>query len=133
MRTQVRKNLYLCENLRTMATTQTKKINWLFPDPDVEVTEEDILAEIRRAERFGHTDRTDYYKSRRTEGAARADESSLSVCREATEEDGSQSAENAERLGHTEITEITERVSALQRSENSHTDLTDLTDYNKSR
>lgn len=53
MRTQVRKNLYLCENLRTMATTQTKKINWLFPDPDVEVTEEDILAEIRRAERSG--------------------------------------------------------------------------------
>lgn len=36
-----------------MATTQTKKINWLFPDPDVEVTEEDILAEIRRAERSG--------------------------------------------------------------------------------
>lgn len=34
-----------------MATTKTKKINWLFPDPEVEVTEEDILAEIKRAER----------------------------------------------------------------------------------
>ena len=34
-----------------MATTKTKKINWLFPDPEVEVTEEDIVAEIRRAER----------------------------------------------------------------------------------
>ena len=53
MRTQVRKNSYLCEKLSTMATTQTKKINWLFPDPDVEVTEEDVLAEIRRAERSG--------------------------------------------------------------------------------
>ena len=53
MRPQVRKNSYLCEKLSTMATTQTKKINWLFPDPDVEVTEEDILAEIRRAERSG--------------------------------------------------------------------------------
>ncbi len=50
---QIQKSLYLCENLRTMATTQTKKINWLFPDPDMEVTEEDILAEIRRAERSG--------------------------------------------------------------------------------
>ena len=37
-----------------MATTTTKKINWLFPDPDVEVTEEDIQAEIRRAERSGN-------------------------------------------------------------------------------
>jgi len=36
-----------------MATTQTKKINWLFPAPNVEVTEEDIVAEIRRAERSG--------------------------------------------------------------------------------
>lgn len=36
-----------------MATTKTKKINWLFPDPNVEVTEEDILTEIRRAERSG--------------------------------------------------------------------------------
>lgn len=36
-----------------MATTKTKKINWLFLDPNVEVTEEDILAEIRRAERSG--------------------------------------------------------------------------------
>ena len=34
-----------------MATTKTKRINWLFPNPDVEVTEEDIVAEIRRAER----------------------------------------------------------------------------------
>jgi hypothetical protein len=39
--------------MRTMATTKTKQINWLFPDPDVEVTEEDIQAEIRRAERSG--------------------------------------------------------------------------------
>lgn len=53
MRPQVQKNSYLCEKLSTMATTQTKKINWLFPDPDVEVTEEDIMAEIRRAERSG--------------------------------------------------------------------------------
>lgn len=36
-----------------MATATTKKINWLFPDPDVEVKEEDIQAEIRRAERSG--------------------------------------------------------------------------------
>ena len=36
-----------------MATATTKKINWLFPDPDVEVTEVDIQAEIRRAERSG--------------------------------------------------------------------------------
>ena len=36
-----------------MATTKTKRINWLFPNPNVEVTEEDILAEIRRAERSG--------------------------------------------------------------------------------
>ena len=36
-----------------MATTKTKQINWLFPDPNVEVTEEDIQAEIRRAERSG--------------------------------------------------------------------------------
>lgn len=36
-----------------MATTKTKQINWLFPDLDVEVTEEDIQAEIRRAERSG--------------------------------------------------------------------------------
>jgi hypothetical protein len=34
-----------------MATTKTKQINWLFPDPDVEVTLEDYRAEIRRAER----------------------------------------------------------------------------------
>ena len=34
-----------------MATATTKKINWLFPDPDVEVTLEDYRAEIRRAER----------------------------------------------------------------------------------
>lgn len=34
-----------------MATTKTKRINWLFPDPNVEVTEDDIVAEIRRAER----------------------------------------------------------------------------------
>ncbi len=36
-----------------MATTKSKQINWLFPDPNVEVTEEDIQAEIRRAERSG--------------------------------------------------------------------------------
>lgn len=34
-----------------MANTQTRKINWLFPDPDTEVTEEDFEKEIRRAER----------------------------------------------------------------------------------
>ena len=36
-----------------MATTKTKRINWLFPDSNVEVTEDDIVAEIRRAERSG--------------------------------------------------------------------------------
>lgn len=36
-----------------MASTKTKKINWLFPDPNVEVSEEEVLAEIRRAERSG--------------------------------------------------------------------------------
>lgn len=36
-----------------MANTQTKKINWLFTDPDTEVTEEDFEKEIRRAERSG--------------------------------------------------------------------------------
>ena len=34
-----------------MATTQTKKINWLFPDPDVEVTLEDYRDKIREDER----------------------------------------------------------------------------------
>ena len=50
---QIQKSLYLCENLRTMATTQTKKINWLFPDPDVEVTLEDYRNKIREDERSG--------------------------------------------------------------------------------
>ena len=50
---QIQKSLYFCGNLKAMATATTKKINWLFPDPDVEVTEEDIQAEIRRAERSG--------------------------------------------------------------------------------
>jgi len=36
-----------------MATTQTKKINWLFPDPDVEVTLEDYRNKIREDERSG--------------------------------------------------------------------------------
>lgn len=50
---QIQKSLYFCGKLKTMATTKTKQINWLFPDPDVEVTEEDVQAEIRRAERSG--------------------------------------------------------------------------------
>ena len=36
-----------------MATTQTKKINWLFPDPDVEVTMEDYIDKIREDEKSG--------------------------------------------------------------------------------
>ncbi len=36
-----------------MATTKTKKINWLFPDPDVEVTLEDYRDKIREDERSG--------------------------------------------------------------------------------
>ena len=36
-----------------MATTQTKKINWLFPDPDVEVTLEDYRNKIREDEKSG--------------------------------------------------------------------------------
>ena len=51
--TQIQKSLYFCRKMRTMATTKSKQINWLFPDPNVEVTEEDIQAEIRRAERSG--------------------------------------------------------------------------------
>lgn len=35
------------------STTQTKKINWLFPDPDVEVTLEDYGNKIREDERSG--------------------------------------------------------------------------------
>lgn len=36
-----------------MATTKTKKINWLFPDPDVEVTLEDYRNKIREDEKSG--------------------------------------------------------------------------------
>ena len=36
-----------------MATTQTKQINWLFPDPDVEVTLEDYRKKIHEDERSG--------------------------------------------------------------------------------
>ena len=36
-----------------MATATTKKINWLFPDPDIEVTEEDYRNKIREDERSG--------------------------------------------------------------------------------
>ena len=36
-----------------MATTKTKQINWLFPDPDVEVTLEDYRDKIREDERSG--------------------------------------------------------------------------------
>ena len=36
-----------------MATTKTKKINWLFPDSDVEVTLEDYRNKIREDERSG--------------------------------------------------------------------------------
>jgi len=36
-----------------MATATTKKINWLFPDPDVEVTLEDYQNKIREDERSG--------------------------------------------------------------------------------
>lgn len=36
-----------------MATIKTKKINWLFPDSDVEVTLEDYRNKIREDERSG--------------------------------------------------------------------------------
>jgi hypothetical protein len=36
-----------------MATATTKKINWLFPDPDVEVTLEEYRDKIREDERSG--------------------------------------------------------------------------------
>ena len=36
-----------------MATTATKKINWLFPDPDVEVTLEDYREKINEDEQSG--------------------------------------------------------------------------------
>ena len=36
-----------------MATTATKKINWLFPDPDVEVTLEDYREKINEDELSG--------------------------------------------------------------------------------
>ena len=42
-----------------MATTQTKKINWLFPDPDVEVTLEDYRNKIREDERSGDMSSTE--------------------------------------------------------------------------
>ena len=51
-----RKICYICRlkgEKEIMANTQTKKINWLFPDPDTKVTEEDFEKEIRRAERSG--------------------------------------------------------------------------------
>ena len=37
-----------------MATATTKKINWLFPDPDVEVTLEDYRDKIREDEKSGN-------------------------------------------------------------------------------
>ena len=43
-----------------MATTQTKKINWLFPDPDVEVTLEDYRNKIREDERSGDMSITEF-------------------------------------------------------------------------
>lgn len=36
-----------------MANDQTKKINWLFPDPDTKVTEEYFKKHIQRDERSG--------------------------------------------------------------------------------
>lgn len=45
--------MYLCGKLKTMATTKTKQINWLFPDPDVEVTLEDYRDKIREDEKSG--------------------------------------------------------------------------------
>ncbi|MBR7024336.1 MAG: hypothetical protein IKI09_12840 [Bacteroidales bacterium] len=39
-----------------MATTQTKKINWLFPDPNVEVTEEDIFGRNQKGRKIGKYD-----------------------------------------------------------------------------
>ena len=36
-----------------MANTKTKKINWLFPDPDVEVTLEDYQEKIHEDEKSG--------------------------------------------------------------------------------
>ena len=36
-----------------MATATTKKINWLFPNPDVEVTLEDYRDKIREDEKSG--------------------------------------------------------------------------------
>ena len=58
-------------------------------------------------------------RSRRTEGAARADESSLSVCREATEEDDSQIAEIAERFEHTDLTDLTDNFNVTQKAQKS--------------
>jgi hypothetical protein len=50
---QIQKSLYFCGNLKAMATATTKKINWLFPDPDVEVTLEEYRDKIREDERSG--------------------------------------------------------------------------------
>ena len=60
MTTRIQKSLYFCGNLRTMATTQTKKINWLFPDPDVEVTLEDYRNKIREDEGSGDMSITEF-------------------------------------------------------------------------
>ena len=50
---QIQKSLYFCKNLRVMSTTKTKRINWLFPNPDVEVTLDDYRNKIREDERSG--------------------------------------------------------------------------------
>ena len=43
-----------------MATTETKRINWLFPDPDVEMTLDDYRNKIREDERFGDMSASDF-------------------------------------------------------------------------
>lgn len=43
-----------------MENTKTKKINWLFPDPDTEVTEKDFEKKIHEDERSGDMSLEDF-------------------------------------------------------------------------
>ena len=43
-----------------MESTKTKKINWLFPDPDTGTSEEDILKKIRKDEKSGDMSLEDF-------------------------------------------------------------------------
>lgn len=45
-----------------MAITKTKRINWLFPDPDTEVTEEDFERKIQEDEKSGDMSFTEFRK-----------------------------------------------------------------------